>query len=124
LEVLRSFGIDTIIYRTYANTRALLPSVVKAGFNCLWACESNPQAMNYHEIRQEFGRDLRLIGGIDSDTLRQTQQDIYQLVMEIVPELLEDGGFVPLADGRVREDVTFDNYVYYRKLLETILGIR
>jgi len=124
LKVLHSFGINTIIYRTYANTRALLPSVVKAGFNCLWACECNPQAMNYHEIRREFGRDLRLIGGIDSDSLRQSQQDIYRSVMELVPELLEDGGFIPLADGRVREDVSFDNYVYYRKLLESVLGIR
>jgi len=44
--------------------------------------------------------------------------------MEVVPELLEDGGFIPLADGRVREDVTFDNYMYYRKLLESILEIR
>jgi hypothetical protein len=27
---------------------------------------------------------------------------------------------VPLADGRVREDVTFENYVYYRRLLEEV----
>jgi hypothetical protein len=123
LEVLHSFGVKTIIYRTYANTRALLPAVVKAGFNCLWACECNPQAMDYREIRHEFGRDLRLIGGIDSDSLRHTQQDIYQAVMEIVPGLLADGGFIPLADGRVREDVPFENYVYYRKLLESFVRI-
>jgi hypothetical protein len=124
LEVLHSFGVKTIIYRTYANTRALLPVVMKAGFNCLWACECNPQAMNYREIRQEFGRDFRLIGGIDSDSIRQTQQDIYRSVMDVVPALLEDGGYIPLADGRVREDVSFINYVYYRKLLESITGTR
>jgi hypothetical protein len=124
LEVLNSFGVKTIIYRTYANTRALLPSVVKAGFNCLWACECNPQAMDYREIRLEYGRDLRLIGGIDSDSLRQTQQDIYRAVMEVVPPLLEDGGYIPLADGRVREDVSFENYKYYRKLLESTTGTR
>jgi uroporphyrinogen-III decarboxylase len=120
LEILKSFGVNTIIYRTYANTRALLPSVVKAGFNCLWACECNPQAMDYPKIRDEFGSDLSLIGGIDSDALRQTKEDIYRTVMEVVPLLLEDGGFIPLADGRVREDVPFENYLYYRKLLEVI----
>ena len=120
LEVLKQFGVTTIIYRTYANTRALLPSVIKAGFNCLWACECNPQAMSYREIRQEFGRNLRLIGGIDSDSLRQNQRDIQRVVMDMVPPLLEDGGFIPLADGRVREDVSFDNYMFYRKLLETV----
>jgi hypothetical protein len=27
---------------------------------------------------------------------------------------------VPLADGRVREDIPFENYVYYRELLEKV----
>jgi hypothetical protein len=122
LNLLKSYGVRTIIYRTYANTRGLIPSVVKAGFNCLWACECNPQAMDYREIRQEFGHDLSLIGGIDSDSLRQTKEDIYRAVMEVVPPLLESGGFIPLADGRVREDVSFVNYSYYRKLLELTTG--
>ena len=122
LEVLKSHRINTIIYRTYANTRLLLTDVVKAGFNCLWACECNPQAMNYLEIRQEFGQDLRLIGGIDSDILRQKQEDIYRAVMLVVPSLLEDGGYIPLADGRVREDVPYENYLYYRNLLEAATG--
>jgi hypothetical protein len=86
----------------------------------LWACESQPEAMDYRQIRHEFGRDLRLIGGIDADALRKSPQDIHQSVMELVPGLLAKGGFIPLADGRVREDVSFENYVYYRKLLEKV----
>lgn len=120
LDVLHRHGVSLIIYRTYANTRELLPMVFKVGFNCLWACECNPQAMDYRSIRKEFGRDIRLIGGIDSDSLRQSQRDIHRSVMETVPELLEEGGYIPLADGRVREDVPFANYLYYRKLLETL----
>ncbi len=124
LDELKPKGVKTIIYRTYANTRALLPAVVAAGFNCLWACECNPQAMDYGEIRSEFGKELRLIGGIDSDALRQTQVDIQRSVMEVVPPLLAEGGYIPLADGRVREDVSFENYVYYRKLLEKVTGVQ
>jgi uroporphyrinogen decarboxylase len=120
LHVLKQHGVEIIIYRTYANTRALLPLAVKAGFNCLWACECNPQAMDYREIRREFGTGLRLIGGIDSDSLRTNPQEIQKAVMEIVPGLLHSGGYIPLADGRVREDVTFENYAYYRHLLEEI----
>ena len=120
LDVLHQYGVNIIIYRTYANTRPLLPSVVKAGFNVLWACECNPQAMDYAQIRVEFGRDLRLIGGIDSDSLRQGKAEINRAVMDLVPPLLADGGYIPLADGRVREDVSYENYVYYRKLLESV----
>jgi hypothetical protein len=120
LEAINQFGVSTIIYRTYANTRALLSSVVRTGFNCLWACECNTQAMNYGEIRREFGKDLRLIGGIDADSLRQSQRDIQQAIIGGLPSLIIDGGFIPLADGRVREDVSFENYMFYRKLLESV----
>jgi uroporphyrinogen decarboxylase len=120
MEVLKTHHVNIIIYRTYANTRKLLPLAVKSGFNCLWACECNPQAMDYAEIRNEFGKDLRLIGGIDTDSLRNRQEDIYRSVMDLVPALLADGGFIPLTDGRVREDVPYKNYIYYRKLLESV----
>ncbi len=123
LDLLRSKGIRWLIYRTYANTRALLPAVVKAGFNVLWACETEPQAMDYRSIRQEFGNDLRLIGGIDTDALRRTPGDIREAVMQVVPALLEQGGYIPLADGRVRDDVPFQNYISYRKLLEEVTQV-
>lgn len=120
LDLAKARGVKTIIYRTYANSRVLLPSVVKAGFNCLWACECNPQAMDYQAIHQEYGKDLRLIGGIDSDALRQNPHEIERAVLDVVPKLLADGGYIPLVDGRVRDDVPFANYSYYRKLLESL----
>ena len=118
LEVLRQYRVEIIILRTYANARVLLPSVLRWGFNCLWACEVNTQAMDYRDLRREFGRDLRLIGGIDLDALRYGQEAVRREIAEKVPPLLADGGYVPLADGRVREDVPFENYVYYRQLLQ------
>ncbi len=120
-EVLRRHGVETIILRTYANARALLPAILKHGFNCLWACEVNPEAMDYHAIRREFGRELRLIGGIDVDALKDDKENIKREVEEKIPPLLADGGYVPLADGRIRADVPFENYVYYRQLLEEVI---
>jgi hypothetical protein len=122
LEVLRRYEVETIILRTYANARLLIPSVLKWGFNCLWACEVNLEAMDYRHLRREFGRDLRLIGGIDLDALRRGKAAIRREVEEKVPPLLTGGGYVPLADGRVRPDVPFENYVYYRRLLAEVAG--
>jgi hypothetical protein len=120
LAVARQYGVETIILRTYANARVLLPGILKAGFNCLWAYEVNTEAMDYRDLRREYGRDLRLIGGIDLDALRHGKEAIRREVEEKVPPLLAQGGFVPLADGRIREDVAFEDYVYYRRLLEKV----
>lgn len=121
LEVLRQFEVQTIILRTYANARVLLPAAVKAGFNCLWAHECSMQEMDYRILRDEFGRDLCLIGGIDTNILRQSMDAIHCELEEKVPGLLAGGGYVPLANSRVREEIPFENYVYYRRLLEKIV---
>jgi uroporphyrinogen decarboxylase len=120
LDVLRRHSVDIPILRTYANARLLIPVLMEHGIDCLWACEVNAEAMDYRALRQEFGTRLRLIGGIDLDVLREGKEAIRREVEQKVPPLLEQGGYVPLADGRVREDIPFENYVYYRQLLEKV----
>ncbi len=117
-DVITKHGIETVIFRTYANARLYIPTILKYGFNCLWACETTIEKMDYRSIRKEFGKDLRLIGGIDLDVLRQGKEAIRREVEEKVPPLIAYGGYVPLADGRVRKDISFENYTYYRQLLE------
>jgi hypothetical protein len=120
LDVLHRREVNTICLQTYANARILIPGILRWGFNCLWACEVNIDTMDYRSLRREFGRDLRLIGGIDLDALRKDKAAIRQEIEEKVPPLIAEGGYIPLADGRVRADVPFDNYVYYRQLLEKV----
>jgi hypothetical protein len=121
LATLRRYGVKTIIARTYANARMLLPSFVKWGFNCLWACETGNDEMDYLAIRREYGPDLRLIAGIDTDALRGNKEAIRREVEEKVPPLLESGGYIPLVDGRIRAEIPYENYVYYRQLLQKMV---
>lgn len=121
LSILREHGVETIIFRTYANSRILIPSIMKRGFNCLWACEVELESMDYRDIRKEYGKDLRLIGGIDLDSLLDGRQSIRRELEEKVPSLLAQGGYIPLADGRVRKNVPYDRYIYYRQLLQSLI---
>ena len=107
LDVLARNGVKTIILRTYANARLLIPVLLNWGIKCLWACEVNIKAMDYRDLRKEFGQDLRFIGGIDLDALRYDEETIRREVDEKVKPLVSEGGYIPLADGRVRADVPF-----------------
>ena len=119
LDLARRRGVRTLICRTYANMKELIPSLLKWGIDCLWACEVEQSVMNYPALRQEFGRDLKLIGGIDLDALRDGKDAIRRAVDDIAP-LIADGGYIPLADGRVRADIPYENYLYYRELLRSV----
>ncbi|MBN2382624.1 hypothetical protein JXQ70_07060 [bacterium] len=122
-KVLDKYNVTVRILRTYANIRVLIPTIIRCGFNCLWACETNIADMDYQAIRQEFGTALSLIGGIDLDVLRLDTHAIRAELYKKIPALLDSGGYIPLADGRVRTDVHFQNYAYYRCLLEQLCTI-
>ena len=115
-DVLRDHQVPAIIWRSYANPVKLLPEVVKFPFNVLWLCETPPGALTPARVRQMAGSGLTLIGGIDSDVLREDAQAICQAIAAVQP-FVQEGRFIPLADGRVREDVPYPNYAFYRQEL-------
>jgi uroporphyrinogen decarboxylase len=120
LDVLARHDVRTVAIVTYANARALMTSLVDAGFSCLWAVEADTKSMDYLDLRREFGRSLTLIGGIDLDTLLSDRDAIRREIETKVPPLLAQGGYIPLADGRVRANTGFANYAYYRRILEEV----
>lgn len=121
LKICDKYGIQTKIFLTYANSSVLIPSILKYGINCLWACEVNCEEMDYLRLREKYGRKLRLIGGIDLDSLLKDKNEIKNEIIKKVPALIEQGGYIPLADGRVRTNVPFENYAYYRSLINEII---
>lgn len=122
LKVLKDNKIDIIIFLSYSNIRNLIPMLLDAGFNCLWACETDSPEMDYPLIRKEYGHDLSLIGGIDLDILTRQEDVIKHELNERVLPLLADGGYIPLADGRVRENIFFEKYMNYRHTLSNIIS--
>jgi hypothetical protein len=122
-DVLCNYQVPAIIWRSYANPVNLLPEVVKYPFNVLWLCETPPGALTPARVRQFVGSNLTLIGGIDSDVLRQDNRAIQQAVATVQP-FVEEGRFIPLADGRVREDVPYLNYFFYRQELQKMFVMK
>ena len=122
LKLLKDNKINTIIFLSYSNIRDLIPMLLDAGFNCLWACETDSPEMDYRSIRKEYGHDLSLIGGIELDVFTRQEDVIKQELNEKVLPLLADGGYIPLADGRVRENISLKKYMNYRHILSNIIN--
>ena len=120
-KVLQDYRVPAIIWRSYANPVNLLPEVVKYPFNVLWLCETPSDTLTPAQVRRIVGSDITLIGGIDSDVLRQDSSAIRQAIDAVKP-FVDAGRFIPLADGRVREDVPYPNYAFYRQELTRVFA--
>ena len=120
LEVLSRSGVPTIVWTSYGNVRSLIPHVLEVGFDALWCYERESAQMDYSALRREYGHAFGLIGGIDLDAVLQGPTAIDAEFDNTVIPLLQKGGYIPLADGRVRSNMPFSHYAYYRQRLEEV----
>ena len=68
------------------------------------------------ELRQQYGRDLLMMGGFDKHILAGSKAEIEREVHRLTP-LVEEGGYIGFCDHLVPPDVPLENYLFY---LETV----
>jgi len=116
----RSHGTRYFAIDTDGDPTLLIPLFLEAGVDILWpierASEVSPQ-----EWRRQFGRDLRLWGGVDKRALTRGPDAIREHLREFVP-LIEEGGFIPTVDHTVPPDVSWDNFRYYMDAKRALLA--
>ena len=120
----KELGCDNILLSTYGDTSLLFPMLMDAGISMLWISEATEVPdLDYRQIRKEFGPELGLIGGVPLSILRSGSPDVIRETLEeIVPPLLQAGRYVPLAGGRVREEIHWSAYECYREVLAELTG--
>jgi uroporphyrinogen decarboxylase len=58
---------------------------------------------------------LVMSGGVDKRVLAQGPTAIDAMVDRIFPAMQARGGYIPTCDHGVPEEVSFENYMHYRK---------
>jgi uroporphyrinogen-III decarboxylase len=99
---------------------ALAALFIEVGINMMLPFEVNA-GMDIRRVREEFGRDLVIWGGIDKMALFCDEDSIRREVMEKTPLLLESGGYIPALDHVVPPEVSLKNY---EKFLEIVRELR
>ncbi len=61
--------------------------------------------------------ELRITGGMDKRVLATTKEEIDKMVDRICPVMRKRGGYIPTCDHGVPEEVSFENYMHFRKRL-------
>ena len=121
IDLLRAHGVALrVMCTTGGDLSSLLPMLIDAGINGLWISNIMSAKMEYSKLRQEYGREVALIGGIDATALSRDEDAVRQAVMETVPRLLEGGRYLPCLDDRPRINTSFSLYRHYRELLANL----
>jgi len=121
-DKLHAAGVDLWYTDCDGDVRPLLPGFLEAGINCLFPYEVN-SCVHPGVLLNDYGKDLRIMGGFDKLEMRKGQQAIKAYMESLVP-LVERGGYIPFCDHRCPPDVDPDDYVYYLDLKEEMFGLK
>jgi len=113
-DELHRHGIDVIGVDSDGNVDKIIPHWLDAGINCVYPNEV-AAGNDVVAMREKYGRDLLLIGGIDKRPLHEGQDAIRQELEKRLP-LVARGGYLPAVDHSVPPDISFENYMYYQDL--------
>src|ERR1051326_6895912 len=116
---LRSRGVPLISLDSDGDIMSLIPVWLDGGIDTIYPFEVQC-GMDVLKVRRQFGRNLRMWGGIDKRALAQGRAEIDAELRRVRP-LVQDGGYIPSLDHGVPPDVSFANYCYYAERLCEIL---
>ncbi len=120
-DLLHKHGVDVIWVDCDGKIDKLVPLWLDSGINCMFPLEVGTWGADPVRFRQEYGRDLLLMGGFNKNILAGTKQEIEQETCRLTP-LVEEGGFIGFCDHRVPPTVPLENYMFYLKKVRDVWG--
>ncbi len=121
-DKLHAAGIDLWYTDCDGDVRPIMPFFLESGINCLFPFEVNGCA-HPAELLNEYGKDLRIMGGVDKIQLGKGPKAIRAYLDTLVP-LVERGGYIPFCDHRCPPNVREEDYIYYLDLKEKMFGLQ
>ena len=118
IDFAKSNGTEIIMVDCDGYPGGLIPLWIEAGADAMSPCEI-AAGVDLFETRKQFP-EFGLLGGIDKRELAKGKKQIYHEVMGKVPGMIEKGGYIPHVDHAVPFDVSFDNYSYFRQLMDKV----
>ena len=117
MEKVQAADIPVVMLDSDGDIREMIPLWLDCGITVMHPMEV-ASGMDVRDERRKHGRRIAFFGGIDKRALAGSRDDIDR---EVVPKLeacLADGGWIPACDHGIPPDVPFDNYRYYRELVD------
>lgn len=122
VDRLARYGVCHFFIWTAGQVRPMVPVWLEAGINGFMITQAGAAGIRYRSLREEFGASIRFFGGIDWRAVMDGPRAIDSFLNAEVRPLLEQGGYVPHLDDRIREYVPFEAYCAYRERLDALLA--
>ncbi|HPP12983.1 MAG TPA: uroporphyrinogen decarboxylase family protein, partial [bacterium] len=111
-EKIESYGVSLLGIDSDGDVRSLVGPWLEAGVNVQFPVEIGTWQADPYQLRRQFGRELRIIGGFNKLALEKGPAEIDAEIARRWP-LMKEGGFVLMPDHLITPGTSLDNYRYF-----------
>jgi len=120
-DLLHRHGVDVIWVDSDGKIDDLVPLWLEAGVNCMIPIEVGTWKASPLAFRREYGRDMRMIGGVDKHVIPRGEEAIREHLAPLV-DLAAEGGYVPLPDHRIPPHCSLEQFRTYVRVFREMFG--
>jgi len=119
---LRAHGVRLCWVDSDGNIEELIPLWIEGGVTGFYPLEV-AAGMNAVKLRKIYGKNIVMWGNIDKRALAKGRDAIDEEINRLAG-ITKEGGFIPLVDHAIPEDVSFENYKYYIEKRKILCGLK
>ncbi|HIJ65272.1 MAG TPA: hypothetical protein HPP77_04905 [Candidatus Hydrogenedentes bacterium] len=120
-DLLRRHGVNLVSVDCDGCIDALIPTWLDNGVNVMFPIEVGTWHASIKPWREQYGRELRGVGGMDKRVFAQDYAAIDAEIERLKP-LVELGGYLPCPDHRIAPDAKWENVRYYCERMRQAFG--
>jgi uroporphyrinogen decarboxylase len=98
-----------------------IPLWLKSGFDIVFPIEVGTWKASPVELREKFGKQLKMIGGVDKHVIAMGEEAIRQHLLSLKPAV-DQGGYLPMPDHRIPPDCSYKDFQTYLRVLNEVFN--
>ena len=120
-DLCKRYGVTIIYLDCDGVIDALLPIWLENGVNTMFSIEVGTWGGSIKPWREQYGRAVRGIGGINKHVLAMDRAAI-DTEVERMKQYVDLGGFIPCLDHHITPQASWDNVRYYCDRMHAVFG--
>ena len=121
IDFYHKMGVPFVMIDSDGKVDDLLPCWLESGFDIVFPIEVGTWRADPVALRKQYGRKLRMFGGVDKHVIPQGEEAIRRH-LEPLREIVAEGGYIPIPDHRIPPDCSLEAFRTYVRVYREVFG--
>jgi uroporphyrinogen decarboxylase len=121
IEHYKARGVPLILLDSDGNVEQMVPLWLRDGVDIIFPLEVGTWRADPVAYRREYGKRIRMFGGVDKHVIPRGQEAIRAELERLVP-LVAEGGYIPIPDHRIPPSCSLEQFRTYTRVFKEVLA--